>query len=1615
MFKTKFNKRALAFLLTLSFFISYVPTEILASTQQPSVTASAEEPVWKPELNAYTGITRWGNYRKEFTTKKFIPSIQLFDDNKARLTNGDSAKRTSIIPDGWVKAGVGASELQPLLYKKDGNFVFYYNLAQGATSLCVTPDNRNHPFIDLTNEKQGELLIAVGFNYALGKMNAELDDTLQRKLRYPTRVLAWTGNDLNPVARQVDPTLYREKSMSDKLSPAANAYIQNYLYDIYNNYTSNTGQLFEYPIVFHTPDNMVKPLEVREVNDKYEYVYDITELTRNDTFPNGSLQKSVTNGNGVKLNSFIKQLTPAQSDWNTGGGNVSYSLLPTSDKLYDATKSRFKLVVPKGTTAKQNSYYPDAVRVYQKFTNASLGLPDSHTTNNDAFFNKFNVVYSQSTAASDTQVAAQMTPIAAPIFLNVPPVGDDRIVYTFVDVDKDGNVVKQETTEVSLYDLTKYKHEDTIKFNNKDYDYLESYVFDGDLKQDSSITKSTTKEQIADLYNGENYKPFYEVQALKSITSQTFGSNSVEYRDLEYIEKSNEGTLNNFASMNDINWQISSHSFRKPSYFNNTIFKTLRDDTETLSLIYISDSVPVDREETPSESHESDLLQWNSIPFTYGELKEGTYSDSRSTEKWEAMNGLPETETMYYNGGVSEGVMDNTYTFEQHTEVYTVTTTASGGCSGHPAPNGGTTRCTSSWSDVLVSTYSHEFKFLHFDNVTMSLANSITLTNPILKSDTITITPSAEIQGSISLSPKGSGLDKNYGVGVEDYNYGATLSTQKTFNYPHGYQDHTSNNIASLHAADKATTNATIGMIFAQNDSLQVTINGKTYDFTPIGVNKQMTQAIGNNDPLIAGIKNDYAPTSYQMWSPISEVPVTGYTGQPEISNRNAGNITFIKDGIQLDERLTNGLYEFESVALDNFSKYTQSHLAGPNSSKTSPNPLKSAYATTSVTESPTHLKSATEVRSEYLAWQNSDLEKYEKPDGVKDTEQTYAETQHDRYYGVNPIIVHNPVTSNYIWVNDTPDNILFDQRINENELKFTNRYAGATDTKYPQRLYIDQDFSISIPNIGSLSTYWGNNIPSTIEQGVIDIDSISPGTRGLGYTGSALNNIKDRDVTNKYNLGTSGLLDTSKWINAKYVKFPFDTYYYKNGTPEFHGANTWITLYSDDRTVKLGDPTSFTFKVASNVGDAKDQGIKIIVESINSDTTVKGNPDALWSDGESYANGKRTKAYGGTQGLSAPSSAKFEGVANSGVTGNQGVMDVIGRIGNLAVTSSSDPSFSSVFWNKDANGNLKTSEVKSGGFYGSMVNMYQTNQASNNFYNRFSVLDYLQATKPNYNLPIGKSPVTEYSNQYTKMGYEILGSVQTVGTHNGSITMYPYYTLAGSGWSSTSNWKLMATDPLGTNKTLQEFYSSNTSATDKSTPYTPKLKYSLEHSLLNPRAKISATEKLSSAYVSAQAKGSTHSVNAGTPSKVTIPDSLMTKAGAYNLNSTGFQGVNANKTNVRNEVASNNASSAFTNAQRWHFSLSLPQNTKVVIGDKVEPHNKDQLINTRLVTVTRGGTSLWDLVISEESLTSTNTDSSTNTPSEPPITITPKVDLPLITWNYSNPASDDKMTIGTQ
>ena len=720
--------------------------------------------------------------------------------------------------------------------------------------------------------------------------------------------------------------------------------------------------------------------------------------------------------------------------------------------------------------------------------------------------------------------------------------------------------------------------------------------------------------------------------------------------------------------------------------------------------------------------------------------------------------------------------------------------------------------------------------------------------------------------------------------------------------------------------------NETLGPVFVQNSNLQITIGNVIYEYATPQRNlltQRLTMDAHTDMDACDGLELDCFRPRAESWHSLTHVPVSGFTGHnlegPPRNNwmmgpnagsewsGNSGNRLWIEEHIDIVERLVNGNYTFESFWQQNFMRYTSHPIRGVfNNHVPTTEWVNMAHSPQEVADPGRNHLDPLRVVFEYTSWQPG-WGGMTRPTGSRSG---YNLANPPMHYSINPVIIHNPTGNPFAWIHDVPQSVLADQRIMlfgtegaYGELGDIIRHNYAINYGSPGRLYIDFDFKVTIPNHATLHDYWhqtnparptgsdlrnptydrtqtsswswgqsGFNINNNNSQsanwgaaGIVDIADTPPGWRGKGYDGPFMMRYHNRSENNPHNYNSAW--DIRKWINAKFIRFPFDVYYYGTVNPRtdlagtntthtwggrahpggmddgFYPAGTWILLYCNGWSIYGDDPTDFYFRVASHVLDTNVAVIDIVTENINARDLVQGMPPQArgefnFNNSENANNGRREHNW--NMSHASPQSDLHDlHLAAQHATYLRQHVHVVGRIGNVVVDDLADPRWTNIFWDT-INGNPQTHiEAGVNRFITSPYNIYDTLQNHLNwpgrarhpwtgqgappggFVSRYCTLtpwhDSHHTITDNviYTLPVMRNPIPEYNQQVPLIGYEFQFSIQTIGDFDrpgASMIVMPRYHLIGN-WENISageRWFMFASDPWDPTGHMRMFYDTN-------------------------------------------------------------------------------------------------------------------------------------------------------------------------------------------------------------
>ena len=1045
-------------------------------------------------------------------------------------------------------------------------------------------------------------------------------------------------------------------------------------------------------------------------------------------------------------------------------------------------------------------------------------------------------------------------------------------------------------------------------------------------------------------------------------------------------------------------------------------------------------------------------MEWDNQPLAFAEVKQGTFSDNRSTEAWEAMAGTPTTETLYINAGGTNVYIDIVAHYRVDALQRRFTARAVPACSGGGCDPcaiitpygiicGCTCGATAHWSSDR-----HYVRYTYIYSIGFREAQRALLSNSeifVNGTEIVDISGSIQVNGQRSLIPyRAGGTSHNFGAMDGNVEY-----SRSSGGHPCGAPfQRIARDLLDRMLEDRDP------YLFVQSESLVITIDGISHEV--IRQNKITTIDREEEDGRVKIFGTPYDPSEHfqndgetpldttrevflpitQNWCRYTHIEKIGYNGMHNAGAGRNNGLRFYRSGIAPPLHQVNGMFHFHNLQNQNVMEYNS------NMQTLIPNPFNTPARTNQPQELP--------ITLQYTNWR-------------------LGGAQADRL-GPNPIIFHNPVSAQQIWARDIPESVLQDQRIESGNFGITP-FSGARDSAAPTRHYIDYVFSLVFGNTGAFGNAGDTNVSQTYfgfsaaggssavgQRGLLNPITQRGGSSSWGFTGDYTPPNTQRSVANGSN--AKGL-DTSIWVNSKFVKFSIDVRWVYGGdvTGNFYPAGTWIRLYNDGYQAIAGDPSEFAFHITSNVRDSTRVRYYYLVEAINVPAHLRGNPEALWASSQQIVNSLRgSHGYIGIGGTPAEG-----GFSARHSAGNMTGQDIIGRIGNVIVDDSSDPRWGTTFWNESANWLIPNlvrqpdTNTPVSRYFSISYGMFEENNeiAPMNpnhprFNDRWGGLNQFHNAEGRLgDLPVmrGDNITPGMHNQTIKMGYQIQFSVQTLGDHDGEMHVIPDFALVGNFAPLTGlpqigdRFALFAPETQVGNVIYREFWNTGMNPYN----YVPGYRHVLSHSLASPRAKINEHERQTGSF---QLANATSPVYLGTPSFIRIPRELRTFIGSNNTHGHvlpgGVQGMHGQPGFSRND---NDAT--YNNAQRWHGRFSLPSGTLVGVrlpgsdaNSEVHmvPKTFDQYIAVYMTFRTWNGEgALWDLTTLTNSM---DNPVSTNgmpdfqveippfTPAHPNlpdgVIIAPEVfwpphrprrpRVPIAIIDYSNDSSTDAAIVGT-
>ena len=451
--------------------------------------------------------------------------------------------------------------------------------------------------------------------------------------------------------------------------------------------------------------------------------------------------------------------------------------------------------------------------------------------------------------------------------------------------------------------------------------------------------------------------------------------------------------------------------------------------------------------------------------------------------------------------------------------------------------------CKIKTSDTKTGYKKHEGDYISIETITYRTADQAILDNIEIFQNEKEIVP---ISSGVQIQDNGSVLyTRSFGT-KDTSSYGCSDGQQKA---PEGSTHVTCTDANGWNAVNKAIAEDE-EKVFSQNDEVKIKIEGVDYTI----VLSHYMEGNANTDTQLYHDVSEFLPIG-EDWDKTTKIPVVGYNGKPEAAgNRNVGSpavsnkLRFYKTNVPIQLYQVNGIYHFDALLDQNFMEYSDMKVLLQNTQSKPPSP---SYPD----EYP--------IRLEYTDYK------------VTGSSYTADSTNHK---GPNPIVFHDPVSAQQVWVHDISEDILKDQRIIAG-VKEMVVHPNVTDENAPSRQYIDYDFKVSFRNGGSFGKDYDGD-KAVDKKALLNVNESPPGTRGggtnWGFQGESNVLLSEAPRSLTYPSTTDAAntyMDVSKWTNAKYIKFDGINVRYE-GDGQYYPMGTWIKLYDDGGQVKEGDPT---------------------------------------------------------------------------------------------------------------------------------------------------------------------------------------------------------------------------------------------------------------------------------------------------------------------------------------------------------------------------------------------------------------------------------------------------------
>lgn len=341
----------------------------------------------------------------------------------------------------------------------------------------------------------------------------------------------------------------------------------------------------------------------------------------------------------------------------------------------------------------------------------------------------------------------------------------------------------------------------------------------------------------------------------------------------------------------------------------------------------------------------------------------------------------------------------------------------------------------------------------------------------------------------------------------------------------------------------------------------------------------------------------------------------------------------------------------------------------------------------------------------------------------------------------------------------DISNEICYEACHDDEAHKKANNHTAATDKngkalKAGDFILLDNYFQVYYPCLGDFA--------QTNDHGILNTEQ----NRGIGYVDH---------------------MDTSEWTREKWIKFPYNVLYNRNGVWEEHPAGEWFQVEifdADGATPK----TTYDFYCQLNNNEMSAGTVEFAIEAINDPVSPYGSTNPYGRDADIALDCSQTNDSMTNRDRNADLTAAHS-------VYRQSFIDVVGRIGNLLLEDTGDMRFSNFFkkslddWEID--GIIHKVDKK-------IQNMYmswhkndgdtavdvrgQKVSPKNEWYNTYTTAKWTdkgEAKDKVVPTPLAafRNTVKSMQSEELKFGYNLLWDITTIGDYyGGKLQIEPKY-----------------------------------------------------------------------------------------------------------------------------------------------------------------------------------------------------------------------------------------------